>query len=335
MADLTTDTFRRKFLEHNRMWLIDQLAELLTPRTAKKFRKAGGMMKIRGAGSLSDSDSDEGDRDRFEDDVELSTSSERIMQMWRHEARKRTRGGRFARAAGGLSETSDSDAERGPKFPQSRSARRRLRSSWAGSPRRVPCERHGAIARRASSRPRTPTAKAPSGAPRCCTRRPASPRGLARARARAEPQRGLRGVASTARARKFRRRIRMAVALRPASSRLMLNWLGHVRARRERRDADDPDLLMLQRHMRDGSSSDEDDFGGRRFDEPATVSVNAQRLVKWWLQNLRRQMEEETAAGDGDAPLDVDDSDDEDSFEDSSDDSFPTSPAEGEAAVRW
>ena len=87
---------------------------------------------------------------------------------------------------------------------------------------------------------------------------------------------------------------------------------------------------MLQRHMRDiGSSSDEDDLGGRRFDEPATVSVNAQRLVKWWLQNLRRQMEEETAAGDGDAPLDVDDSDDEDSFEDSSDDSFPTSPAGG------
>jgi len=124
----------------------------------------------------------------------------------------------------------------------------------------------------------------------------------------------------------------MAVALRPASSRLMLNWLGHVRARRggQRRDADDPDLLMLQRHMRDiGSSSDEDDLGGRRFDEPATVSVNAQRLVKWWLQNLRRQMEEETAAGDGDAPLDVDDSDDEDSFEDSSDDSFPTSPAGG------
>ena len=43
-------------------------------------------------------------------------------------------------------------------------------------------------------------------------------------------------------------------------------------------------------------------------------------------------MEEETAAGDGDAPLDVDDSDDS-SFEDGSDDSFPTSPRVG--GVRW
>jgi hypothetical protein len=49
MADLTTDAFRRKFLEHNRMWLLDQLSELLTPRTLKKFRKMGG--KFAGLGS--------------------------------------------------------------------------------------------------------------------------------------------------------------------------------------------------------------------------------------------------------------------------------------------
>ena len=334
MADLTTDTFRRKFLEHNRMWLIDQLAELLTPRTAKKFRKAGGMMKIRGAGSLSDSDSDEGDRDRFEDDVELSTSSERIMQMWRHEASKRTRGGRFARAAGGLSETSDSDADRGPKFPPvTLSAEASaLIMGWLAATRAVR-EARGDRAPGELSSSDTDGEGAKWGTP---VLHPASKRLLAdwleRARAR-NPNKGASrsGIYSESEGSSDDG-FGMAVALRPASSRLMLNWLGHVRARRggQRRDADDPDLLMLQRHMRDiGSSSDEDDLGGRRFDEPATVSVNAQRLVKWWLQNLRRQMEEETAAGDGDAPLDVDDSDDEDSFEDSSDDSFPTSPAGG------
>ena len=334
MADLTTDTFRRKFLEHNRMWLIVQLAELLTPRTAKKFRKAGGMMKIRGAGSLSDSDSDEGDRDRFEDDVELSTSSERIMQMWRHEASKRTRGGRFARAAGGLSETSDSDADRGPKFPPvTLSAEASaLIMGWLAATRAVR-EARGDRAPGELSSSDTDGEGAKRGTP---VLHPVSKRLLAdwleRARAR-NPNKGASrsGIYSESEGSSDDG-FGMAVALRPASSRLMLNWLGHVRARRggQRRDADDPDLLMLQRHMRDiGSSSDEDDLGGRRFDEPATVSVNAQRLVKWWLQNLRRQMEEETAAGDGDAPLDVDDSDDEDSFEDSSDDRFPTSPAGG------
>ena len=76
------------------------------------------------------------------------------------------------------------------------------------------------------------------------------------------------------------------------------------------------------------SGSDSDDLGGRRFDDrPVVVSENAQRLVKWWLQNLRRQMADEGEAG-GVVPAD-DVSDDEDSFEDSSDDSFPTSPVGG------
>ena len=113
IADLSTDVFRRKFLEHNRMWLVDHLAGMLTPRTAKRFRAAGGAMRI--SGSLSDSDSDAGDRDAFVDKVRLSDSARRIMLMWHHESSKRARGGRFARAAM-LSETSDSDADRAPRF---------------------------------------------------------------------------------------------------------------------------------------------------------------------------------------------------------------------------
>ena len=165
MADLTTDTFRRKFLEHNRMWLIDQLAELLTARTAKKLRKAGGMMKIRGAGSLSDSDSDEGDRERFEEDVELTEPSERVLRMWLHEARKRSRGGRFARAAAGLSETSDSEAERAPKFPPvtlSAEASALIKGWLAAT--RARFGRHGAIVPSASFPHPTRTERVSSGA---------------------------------------------------------------------------------------------------------------------------------------------------------------------------
>ena len=89
IADLSTDVFRRKFLEHNRMWLVDHLAGMLTPRTAKRFRAAGGAMRI--SGSLSDSDSDAGDRDAFVDKVRLSDSARRIMLMWHHESSKRAR----------------------------------------------------------------------------------------------------------------------------------------------------------------------------------------------------------------------------------------------------
>ena len=47
LADLTTDSFRRKFLEHNRMWLLDQFAELLT-RGRRRSSEDG--RKIRGTG---------------------------------------------------------------------------------------------------------------------------------------------------------------------------------------------------------------------------------------------------------------------------------------------
>jgi hypothetical protein len=121
MADLTTDAFRRKFLEHNRMWLLEQLSELLTPRTAKKFRKMGGNFKnlSGGGGGLSDSDSDGGENERFGEQVILSDPSHAIMRQWCHEASKRARG-KFARRTAGLSETSDSDIDSRPKWPVSR-----------------------------------------------------------------------------------------------------------------------------------------------------------------------------------------------------------------------
>ena len=329
MADLTTDTFRRKFLEHNRMWLIDQLAELLTPRTAKKFRKAGGMMKIRGAGSLSDSDSDEGDRERFEEDVELTEPSERVLRMWLHEARKRSRGGRFARAAAGLSETSDSEAERAPKFPPvTLSAEASaLIKGWLAATRAVREARGDRPVGELSSSD-TDGEGVKWGVPVLL---PASQRllrdWLERARARNHNAGRQKSALYSDSENSSEDGFGRVTALRPASTRIMLQWLGQVRAQRGVRD--DPELRMLREFGAELSSgSDSDDLGGRRFDDrPVVVSENAQRLVKWWLQNLRRQMADEGEAG-GAVPAD-DVSDDEDSFEDSSDDSFPTSPVGG------
>ena len=146
------------------------------------------------------------------------------MQMWRHEASKRTE------AVASLAPPVDCRKRltRGSRteFPQS--AQRGGLRAHHGLARRDSCRARGAGSRAGRARPRTPTAKAPSGAPRCCTRRPSVSSRTGSSGARQNPNKGASRSGIYRRARKFRRQLRMAVALRPASSRLMLNWLGHV-----------------------------------------------------------------------------------------------------------
>ena len=123
------------------------------------------MMKIRGAGSLSDSDSDEGDRERFEEDVELTEPSERVLRMWLHEARKRSRRRTVRpRRRRSLGDVGQRGGARAKVPPRSLSARRRLRSSRDGSRRRARFGRHGAIVPSASFPRPTRTERVSSGA---------------------------------------------------------------------------------------------------------------------------------------------------------------------------
>ena len=117
LDDITSDSFRHKFLEHNRTWVLDQLSNMLTPRTAKRLQRtirSGG--KFRGGGGLSDDDSDEGEPVEF-GQIELSFSSTHIIRSWLTQARQRAPG-RFKRYLSQLSESgsSESEAQR-PKFP--------------------------------------------------------------------------------------------------------------------------------------------------------------------------------------------------------------------------
>ena len=317
IADLTTDVFRRKFLDHNRMWLVDHLAGMLTPRTAKRFRAASGSMRI--SGSLSDSDSDAGDREAFVDKVRLSDSARRIMLMWHHESSKRTRGGRFARVVG-LSETSDSDADRAPRFgpvaltPEATA----LVKGWLAASRAVRAARgERDVADLSSTDTEGEGARwgAPAlGEPAIRLARDWLER--ARLRARKQPKNALYSDSELSSDDGYSQ----LVALRPESARLMVIWFG---AARERRAEAGSDRTLGDSTMSSGDDSD-DLGGGSRFDAPVVVSEKAQRLAKWWLENMRRQSKEERAGAIALVP-DEDEASDDD-FEESSDDSFPTSP---------
>ena len=111
VADLTSTAFRHRFLEYNRSWILEQLTEILTPRTAKrlsKLRKGGARVSI-----SDDSDSDDdGPEMRFEGPVNLSPSSYGILRLWLSHARQ-SASGHFGRRVGGLSSSSDSDSDGG------------------------------------------------------------------------------------------------------------------------------------------------------------------------------------------------------------------------------
>jgi hypothetical protein len=93
---ITSETFRFKFLNYNRPWLVAQLPSILTPRTLRRSRPylITQFTKILGSvnpdiSSDSESDEDEG-RPKF-GPVALSAPSRNIIRMWLAQARRRQR----------------------------------------------------------------------------------------------------------------------------------------------------------------------------------------------------------------------------------------------------
>jgi hypothetical protein len=91
---ITSETFRYKFLEYNRPWLVSQLPSILTPRTMRRARPylIAQFTKILGSVNpdiSSDSESDD-DRPKF-GPVALSATSRSIARLWLAQGRRRKR----------------------------------------------------------------------------------------------------------------------------------------------------------------------------------------------------------------------------------------------------
>merc|ERR1711937_1064756 len=90
---ITSETFRYKFLDYNRPWLVSQLPAILTPRTLRRSRPylIAQLTKILGSVNQdisSDSSSDDDGPVRF-GPVSLSRTSRSIARMWLAQARRR------------------------------------------------------------------------------------------------------------------------------------------------------------------------------------------------------------------------------------------------------
>jgi len=89
---ITSETFRYKFLNYNRSWLINQLPNILTPRTMRRSRpylinQFARIINSR-KGDFSD-DSDAEKEDRKFGPVALSASSRNIIRWWLGKAKRR------------------------------------------------------------------------------------------------------------------------------------------------------------------------------------------------------------------------------------------------------
>jgi len=93
---ITSETFRYKFLNYNRAWLVAQLPSILTPRTLRRSRPYLITQFTKILGSVnpdisSDSQTDEDpDKPRF-GPVSLSAPSRNMIRMWLAQARRRRR----------------------------------------------------------------------------------------------------------------------------------------------------------------------------------------------------------------------------------------------------
>jgi len=93
---ITSETFRYKFLNYNRAWLVAQLPSILTPRTLRRSRPYLITQFTKILGSVnpdisSDSQSDEDpDKPKF-GPVALSAPSRNMIRMWLAQARRRRR----------------------------------------------------------------------------------------------------------------------------------------------------------------------------------------------------------------------------------------------------
>jgi len=92
---LTSETFRFKFLDYNREWLVQQLPNILTPRTLRRARPYLIAQFARILGTVNpDISSDEDDDDDMErrfGPVDLGPTSRTIARMWLSLARRRLR----------------------------------------------------------------------------------------------------------------------------------------------------------------------------------------------------------------------------------------------------
>eukprot|EP00604_Paraphysomonas_vestita_P000478 CAMPEP_0174826448 /NCGR_PEP_ID=MMETSP1107-20130205/44056_1 /TAXON_ID=36770 /ORGANISM="Paraphysomonas vestita, Strain GFlagA" /LENGTH=334 /DNA_ID=CAMNT_0016059645 /DNA_START=1616 /DNA_END=2621 /DNA_ORIENTATION=- len=90
---ITSETFRYKFLNYNRAWLIQQLPQLLTPRTLRRSRPYLINQFARILNSRRDdiSDDSDGEKDKKFGPVALQASSRNIIRFWLDKARRRLR----------------------------------------------------------------------------------------------------------------------------------------------------------------------------------------------------------------------------------------------------
>jgi hypothetical protein len=88
---ITSETFRYKFMNYNRSWLIHQLPQLLTPRTLRRSRPylINQMARIIHARRDDISDDSDGDRGAHFGPVALNTASRQIIRWWLGKARRR------------------------------------------------------------------------------------------------------------------------------------------------------------------------------------------------------------------------------------------------------
>jgi hypothetical protein len=91
---ITSETFRLKFLNYNRAWLIQQLPTLLTPRTLRRSRpylisQFARIISSR-RGDISD-DSDQGEKEHKFGPVALTAPSRALIRWWLGKARRRLR----------------------------------------------------------------------------------------------------------------------------------------------------------------------------------------------------------------------------------------------------
>ena len=89
---ITSDTFRFKFLNYNRAWLIQQLPSLLTPRTLRRSRPylINQLARVIGNRRQDISDDSEDDAPKF-GKVALTAPSRSLIRWWLAKARRRMR----------------------------------------------------------------------------------------------------------------------------------------------------------------------------------------------------------------------------------------------------
>ena len=91
---ISSESFRYKFVNYNRTWLIDQLPNILTPRTLRRSKPFITNQLARVIHKLNSDSSSDGDNDdliRQFITPNVTPSSKSLMQLWMEEAQRRMR----------------------------------------------------------------------------------------------------------------------------------------------------------------------------------------------------------------------------------------------------